>query len=93
MAASEFIAVFSPDLPFPLLELAHTLTPRVEINPPDALLLEVTPRSRAGILKKLQDFSSSLQAAVAGTRTAALIAARMAPGTIVPGGKEAEFLA
>ena len=92
MAASEFIAVFSRDLPS-LLDLADTLTPRVEINPPDALLLEVTPRSRAGILEKLKKHSSSLQVAGGGTRSVALIAARMNPGTWVPQGKEAMFLA
>ncbi|RPJ84943.1 MAG: hypothetical protein EHM18_11225, partial [Acidobacteria bacterium] len=93
MAASEFIAVFSRDLPISLLDLAYTLTPRVEVNPPDALLLEVTPRSRAGILEKLEKFSPSLQVAGAATRSAALIAARMSPGTWVPQGKDAEFLA
>ncbi len=92
MAASEFIAVFSRDLPS-LLDLAHTLTPRVEISPPDALILEVTPRSRAGILEKLKRVSSAPQLAGAGTRGVALIAARMSPGTWVPEGKEAEFLA
>jgi protein ImuB len=92
MAASEFIAVFSRDLPS-LLDLAHTLTPRVEINPPDALLLEVTSRSRAGILEKLKKHSSALQLAGGSSRSVALIAARMSPGTWVSHGKEADFLA
>ncbi|RPI26419.1 MAG: hypothetical protein EHM61_11885 [Acidobacteria bacterium] len=83
---------FSADLPS-LLNLAHTLTPRVEINPPDALILEVTPRSRAGIVEKLRNFPASLQTGGASTRSAALITARMNPGTWVPQGKEAEFLA
>ncbi|HXK61773.1 MAG TPA: hypothetical protein PLP42_17945 [Acidobacteriota bacterium] len=90
--AFEFIAVFSSDLPS-LLDLARTLSPRVEVRLPDALILEVTPRTRPAVLEKLKDFSPSLQVGVAGTRSAALVAARICPGMRVPPGKEAEFLA
>lgn len=92
MAASRFIAIFSSQ-PQQLYETAPSLAPRIEVCPPDGLLLEVSPRYERETLHRISRFVR-WDAAIggAGTRTAAILAARFAPGTILSYGREQAFL-
>ncbi len=92
MAAQRFVAVFSSNLPS-LLAFASQLSPRVEVHPPDAVIIETSARGLGEVLKKLILFSSDLRAGSAATRSAALIAAKMSSSVRVPPGEEAKFLA
>ncbi|MDA2926767.1 hypothetical protein MYX78_05970 [Acidobacteria bacterium AH-259-G07] len=90
-----FIAIFSSN-PFHALAIAQTLSPRIEIYPPDGLLLEVAARYERQTLKRLlqeTETTSQLKTGIASTRIAALFAAKTRSGTVVPPGKERDFLA
>ena len=92
MAPSRFIAVFSAN-PAQLFEAAPKLSPRAEICFSDGLLLEVPPRYEQDTLHRLS-FLVDQTARIGGasTRTAAIFAAKARPGTIIPYGKEQDFL-
>lgn len=94
MALSRFIAIFSPK-PEQLFEAAHMLSPRVEVCPPDGVVLEVPVRCEQETLDRLPYLITERNFRVGGaaTRTAAIFAARVSPGTLLPYGKETEFLA
>lgn len=93
MAPSRFIAVFSLHSKR-LLEVAEMLTPRVEICPPDGVLLEVAARNEQETLHRLTHLMDrDARIGGASTRTAAILAARLAPGTLVPYNREVRFLA
>jgi protein ImuB len=92
MASSRFIAVFNHDLR-KLLVLARQLTPRVEMHPPDGLILEVTPRAEKEVLTRLLSLCPGLATGVAGTRSTALMVAKMSPGLSLAPGTEADFMA
>lgn len=94
MALSRFIAIFSPT-PEQFFEVAHMLSPRVEICPPDGIVLEVPVRYEQDTLDRLPYLITERNFRVGGaaTRTAAIFVARVSPGTILPYGKETEFLA
>ena len=90
-----FIAIFSSNPPH-TLAIAQTLTPRIEIHPPDGLLLEVTARVEDSILNKLLHQTSEanqLKTGIASSRIAALFAAQSRPGAVVAPGTERDFLA
>lgn len=93
MAPSRFIAVFSPHAKR-LFEVAEMLTPRLEVCPPDGVLLEIPARDEQETLHRLSHLMEK-EAKVGGasTRTAAILAARLVPGTLVPYNREARFLA
>src|SRR5678809_815061 len=101
-----FGALFAP-VPPPdgaLLDLAREFTPRVQALAPGEVLLDLhglgrvwpTPRDMAGALLAAAHARgwSGLRIALAGTRVAALVAARGREGlTVVPPGQEAATLA
>ena len=92
---SRFIAVFSSDLPL-TLPVVQSLSPRVDLCPPDGVFLEVSSRVERNILEQLierSDRSVVLKTGVASTRIAAFLAAKFRSGSIVPAGKEREFSA
>lgn len=93
MALSRFIAIFSPK-PEQLFEVAHMLSPRVEVCPPDGVVLEVPVRCEQDTLDRLPYLIAEKNFRVGGaaTRTAAIFVAKVSPGTILPYGKETEFL-
>ena len=86
-----FIAILSSNLSQTLV-LAQTLSPRVEVCRPDGLLLEVSTRHERDILDQLLRLTGALHFGVASTRMAALVVAKLKPGTIIPPGKERDFL-
>lgn len=93
MAPSRFIAVFSLHSKR-LFEAAEMLTPRVEVCPPDGVLLEIPARQEQETLYRLTHLMDrDARIGGASTRTAAILAARMAPGTLVPYNRESRFLA
>ncbi|MEJ2078333.1 MAG: hypothetical protein P8020_10350 [Acidobacteriota bacterium] len=93
MAPSRFIAVFSLHAQR-LFEAAEMLTPRVEVCPPDGVLLEIPARREQETLDRLTHLlDRDVRIGGASTRTAAILAARMAPGTLVPYHRESRFLA
>lgn len=88
-----FIAIFSSNLPHTFL-IAQKLSPRIEICPPDGLLVEVTARSERKALKTFSEQTDSPQkTGSASTRITAILAAHTRSGTVVPDGKELDFLA
>ncbi|MDA2929922.1 hypothetical protein MYX84_08255 [Acidobacteria bacterium AH-259-O06] len=90
-----FIAIFSSN-PFHTLAVAQILSPRIGICPPDGLLLEVAARYERQTLKRLlqeTETTGQLKTGIASTRIAALFAAKTRSGTVVPPGKERDFLA
>ncbi len=91
MAMLRFIAILSPNLSQTLV-IAQTLSPRVEVCRPDGLLLEVPDRHERDILDQLLRLTGALHFGVASTRMAALVVARLKPGTIIPSGKERDCL-
>ena len=92
MALSRFIAVFSSD-PSQLIEVAPILSPRVELCPPDGLLIETLPRYEQDTLHRLTHLvERDARVGGASTRTAAIFAAKVSPGTIIPYNKERDFL-
>jgi protein ImuB len=92
MVPSRFIAVFSSD-PVQLYEAAPKLSPRAEICFSDGLLLEVPPRYEQETLHRLSHVvDQNARIGGASTRTAAIFAAKARPGTIIPYGKEQDFL-
>lgn len=94
MARSRFIAIFSAT-PERLLEAAPILSPLAEVFPPDGLILEVPARYEAETLERISRAlpDRDLRIGGASTRTAAVFAARISPGTLIPTGKEADYLA
>jgi len=86
-----FIAIFSSN-PFHLA-IAQRLSPRIEICPPDGLLLEVTARSEGKALEKLLQQVHPLKVGISSSRITAILAAQTQSGTVVPPGKEGDFLA
>jgi len=92
MAPSRFIAVFSSS-PAQLQEVAPLLSSRAEICFSDGLLLEISPRYEQDTLHRLSCLvERSAGIGGASTRTAAIFAAKVRPGTIIPYGKEGDFL-
>jgi protein ImuB len=92
MAPSRFIAVFSRS-PAQLHEVAPLLSPHVEICCSDGLLLEVPPRYEQDTLHRLSHLvDRNAKIGGASSRTAAIFAAKAHPGTIIPYGKEKDFL-
>jgi protein ImuB len=92
MAPFRYFAVFSAD-PKRLHEAADMLAPHSEVYPPDGLILRVPVRYEQDTLNRLTHLGDrSLRIGGASTRTAAILAARARPGTIVPFGRESEFL-
>jgi len=91
MGAPRFVAVFTTDLAA-LVRFVQDLTPRVEMYPPDGLILEVSPRSETTTRERLARYRASLAVASASTRNCALFAARYRPGSNVEPGEEAVFL-
>jgi protein ImuB len=88
-----FIAIFSSNLPHTFL-IAQRLSPGIELCPPDGLLLEVTARSERKTLKTfLEQIESPAKTGIASTRITAILAAQTRSGTVVPDGKEQDFLA
>ncbi len=86
-----FIAIFSSSPS--RLDIAQRLSPRIEICPPDGLLLEVTARSERKALKKLLQHIHPLKVGISSTRITAILAAQTQSGTVVAPGKERDFLA
>ncbi len=89
---SRYIAIFSSNP----LSLARALSSRVEIHPSGAVVVAVADRYEQPTLERLLQLSSAsgrVDFASASTRTVALFAARARPGTRVPPGQEAAFLA
>lgn len=92
MAASRFIAVFSRQRGR-LLEIAHRLSPRVELYPPHGLILEVPVRFEQEAIHGLAPWITAESRIGGGaTRPAALLAASACSGTFVPYGRETEFI-
>jgi protein ImuB len=92
MAPSRFIAVFSSN-PAQLYEVAPQLSPRAEICFSDGVLLEIPPRYEQETLHRLShSVEPNARIGGASTRTAAIFAAQARPGTIIPYGKEKDFL-
>jgi len=87
-----FIAIFSSDLSH-ILAIAHRLSPRIEICPPDGLLLEVTAKLERKTLEKLLQQTPPLKVGISSTRITAILAAKTQSGTVVPPGQEGDFLA
>ena len=87
-----FIAIFSSDLSH-ILAIAHRLSPRIEICPPDGLLLEVTAKFERKALQKLLQQTPPLKIGISSTRITAILTAKTQSGTVVPPGKERDFLA
>ena len=88
-----FIAIFSSNLPHTFL-IAQRLSPCIELCPPDGLLLEVTARSERKTLKTfLEQTESPPKTGIASTRITAILAAHTRSGTVVPDGKEQDFMA
>ncbi len=87
-----FIAIFSSDLSH-ILAIAHRLSPRIEICPPDGLLLEVTAKLERKTLEKLLQQTPPLKVGISSTRITAILAAKTQSGAVVPPGKEGDFLA
>jgi protein ImuB len=92
MGAQCFIAAFSADLPA-LLSLARNLTPRLELCPPDGVILEIGLCETPRIMEQLRRHSPSVRLGAAGTRNAALLAAKASAECVIPPGREAECLA
>ena len=94
-----FIAIYSPDRVgdwTSLLEIAQTISPRVEIWAPRGFLLETSVRYEQDTLHRLRQITrkkSHLHIGIASTRITAFFAAQSAHGTLIPPGKEREFLA
>ena len=86
-----FIAIFSSSPS--RLDIAQRLSPRIEICPPDGLLLEVTARFEGKALEKLLQQIHPLKVGISSTRITAVLAAQTQSGTVVPPGKEGDFLA
>ena len=86
-----------------LLDVAHEFTPRVEIAPPAAVLLDLRGLGRswprphdlaAALAAAARQKGLEAQVALAWSRTAALLLARARPGlTVVPAGGEAAAVA
>jgi len=92
MAPSRFIAVFSSN-PARLKKIAPMLSPRAEICFSNGLLLEIPPRYEQDTLHRLSHLvERDAKIGGASTRTAAIFAAKARPGTIIPYGKERDFL-
>ncbi len=92
MAPSRFIAVFSLHSKR-LFEAAEMLTPRVEVCPPDGVVLEIPARYEQETLHRLTHLlDRDARIGGASTRTAAILAARLVPGTLVPYSRESQFL-
>ena len=87
-----FIAIFSSDLSH-ILAITHRLSPRIEICPPDGLLLEVTAKLERKTLEKLLQQTPPLKVGISSTRITAILAAKTQSGAVVPPGKEGDFLA
>jgi protein ImuB len=88
-----FIAIFSSNPPHTFL-IAQRLSPRIEICSPDGLLLEVTARSERKALKTfLEQAEGPPKTGIASTRITAILAAHTRSGTVVPDGKELDYLA
>ncbi len=92
MAPSRFIAVFSLHSKR-LFEAAEMLTPRVEVCPRDGILLEIPACQEQETLHRLTHLlDRDARIGGASTRTAAILAAQTAPGTLVPYNRESRFL-
>ncbi len=92
---SRYIAIFSSS-PAQTLSLARSLSPRVEVHPMGGILLETPDRYEASTLDRLTQYhaaSGRVDFGAASTRTAALFAARAKPGSVIPSGEEADFMA
>jgi len=93
MARSRFIAVFS-STPSRLYRSAHMVSPRAEVRPPDGLIFEVPARLEQETLNRISSLADGgLQIGSASTRTLAVFVAKIRPGTILPYGRERDFLA
>lgn len=93
MAASRFIAVFSPQRGR-LLEIAHRLSPRVELYPPNGIILEVPVRCEQEAINGLAPWiTEGTTIGGASSRAAAILAAATCSGTFVPYGRENSFVA
>lgn len=99
MVTRRFIALYSRDgfkdtaAQEKWVELAHQLSPRVELWSPCGLVLEIPSRYEQETLQQLSRLRGpSFDFGVASTRMAAFWAARFAPGTSIPPGKERDFL-
>ncbi|MCK5352605.1 hypothetical protein KAJ77_08490 [bacterium] len=86
-----FIAIFSSNPS--RLDIAQRLSPRIEICPANGLLLEVTARFEGKALEKLLQQIHPLKVGISSTRITAILAAQTQSGTVVPPGKERDFLA
>jgi len=90
---SYFIAIYSSGLE-PAVRSRHLIAPVSYPVKPGGLLFEVDARYRQETLEKIDSFSlPALRIGGAFTRTAAVFAALLAPGTILPYGREKGFLA
>lgn len=93
MAQFRYIALFSPT-PKRLFAVADKLSPRAEMYPPNGLILEVPICYEQDTLNRLAHLvDRQTRIGGASTRTVAILAAQTRPGTIVPYGREKEFLA
>lgn len=93
MAASRFIAVFSRERER-LLEVAHRLSPRVELYPPHGIILEIPVPCEQELINGLAPWLTvDSRIGCASTRSAAMLAAAACSGTFVPYGREADFVA
>ncbi len=95
MVMSRYIAIFSSS-PADTLSLARSLSPRVEVHPTGGIVLETPDRYEESTLDRLTQYHAAMgriDFGAASTRTAALFAARAKPGSVIPTGREAEFMA
>lgn len=93
MAASRFIAVFSP-APEELFRVAPLLSPKVEVCSSDGILLQVPARYEQDTLHRIAHLAErNVRVGGASTRITAILAARAQPGTLVAHGRESHFLA
>ncbi len=93
MAASRFIAVFSPQRGR-LLEIAHRLSPRVDLYPPNGIILEIPVRCEQEVINGLAPWiTEGSRIGGASSRAAAILAAAVCSGTFVPYGRESSFVA
>lgn len=94
--SSRFIAVFraASGATRNLGAELERLSPRIELYPPDGWILEIPPRYETETLAGLSRLGDpTLRIGGGSTRTVAVLAALAAPGTLVPYGHEAAFLA
>lgn len=94
MARSRFIAIYSPD-PRSTLSIARSFSPRVEKHLTGAVLFPISRRCQEQACDRLLQISihtEPLHFGLASTRTVAILAVRLKPGSRVPERQTSQFI-